>query len=170
MIRPLRQRHRAVWSLLAIALPLLFIAALSARPQPSPAFELPAGLASAWGAAPPLGADAVRDAWQQAEGWRARRLRSTGRAGDAADGEGVEVELGDVAPEPDLLVYWVDGGEGSPTELSEALASAWLLGAAPLGASRVYALPHPGGAGTVVLYSLAHRSTYGALTLPAGGD
>lgn len=181
MIRPLRRRHRAIWSLLAFALPLLFIAALTARPEPSPAVGLPEGLLQgAWGAGLALGADAVRDAWQQAEGWRARRVRPVrpasaplpvDRGVAEAVREGVEVELGDVAPEPDLLVYWMEGsveGESSPDELSTALASAWLLGAAPLGSSRVYALPRPGVEGTLVLYSLAHRSAHGALTLPAG--
>jgi hypothetical protein len=83
---------------------------------------------------------------------------------------GVEVELRDLAPAPDLLVYWIEGEEGVQGEVAQALTSAWLLGAAPLKASRLYALPRRGAAGTLVLYSLAHRSAYGALLLPAGGD
>ena len=44
MIRSLRRRHRAVWIALAIALPLLFLAALRARRAPATQ-ELPPALA-----------------------------------------------------------------------------------------------------------------------------
>jgi glucan phosphoethanolaminetransferase (alkaline phosphatase superfamily) len=44
MIRALRRRHLALWIVLAILLPVLFICALRARRQP-PVQELPAALA-----------------------------------------------------------------------------------------------------------------------------
>ena len=44
MIRALRRRHRAIWIALAVALPLLFLAALRARRAPATQ-ELPAALA-----------------------------------------------------------------------------------------------------------------------------
>jgi len=45
LIRPLRRRHRWIWTALAVLLPLLVWAALAARPARVPPQELPAALA-----------------------------------------------------------------------------------------------------------------------------
>jgi hypothetical protein len=46
VIRPLRRRHRWIWATLAALLPVLYWAALAARPVRVPPQELPAALAS----------------------------------------------------------------------------------------------------------------------------
>lgn len=47
MIRPLRRRHRWLWLGLALLLPLLYWAALAARPEGVPTQRLPAPITQA---------------------------------------------------------------------------------------------------------------------------
>jgi hypothetical protein len=158
MILRHRQRHRAVWSLLAIVLPLLYVATLRARPpRPSPG-DVP--VATRGHGSPP--ANAARGAWHEADGTRARRISGPTEAW-------LEIELRGAGRPPDLLAYWIEGPvdrRAGADELTASLAEAWLLGEAPGDDLRHYRLPSA-GEGTLLLYSLAHREIRAALYLPA---
>ena len=154
MIAPLRRRHRLMTTLLAIAVPVLYIAALAARTGQPVAGELPAALTAS------VPAEVVADLGDFFEG-PAIGLRLRG------DGARWWLELAPRAPvvRPETLVYWTPSAPGS--RLPD---DAFLLGA--LG-SRTRTFPVPDGAlgraGWLVLYSLGHQELFAAAELPAIG-
>ena len=139
MIQPLRAIHRRVFLGLALALPAVFVAALAARPKYSPPAAVAAPLPSSMLVRK---SDAL---------WQKHRIQTRLYA---LDMDVLQVVLQPNPPlrDPDLLLYW------SPADVGDQLpADAQLLGSfAPeqpfilhLGERR---------SGTLVLYSVAHRS------------
>ena len=150
MIAPLRRRHRAVTTVLAVAVPVGFVVALAARdPLPTMAADDPAleGIAverpDPWGSEEPseLSARVDRDAGQP-------RLELFGLPH---------------SPGPDGLVYLTD--EIDPDALPP---DARWIGAVDGARSQAFDLP-PGASGmrTVLVYSLAHDRVVASAALPA---
>jgi hypothetical protein len=143
MIRPLRQRHRAMVCVLGVMLPVAFAAGLAARKPVPVAATLPSGLA---GRANDFG----RVVWTKPDIWPGQRIITSLRR-DAAGSVAVELILRDLV-KPDVLVYWTAGKEAAVQGLP---GDARLLGAC----SNRAPLPIPadarGEAGRFVLYSLA---------------
>jgi hypothetical protein len=143
MIRPLRQRHRAMVCTLGALLPIAFAVGLAARKPLPVAATVPVGLA---GQANDFG----RVVWTKADIWPGQRIITRLRR-DATSSVAVELLFRDLM-KPDVLVYWAAGQETVSAGLPE---NARLLGAL---ANRA-PLPIPsdvrGEAGRFVLYSLA---------------
>jgi hypothetical protein len=147
MIRPLRQRHRPIVSLLAALLPVTLAVAVAAR-KPFPAGASFLSNSTGPGARFPAFAR-ERDDLFTATGTRVRLLRESPGAGRFA----VELLGAKDFAKPDLLVYWV---EGIPSGIARLPENARLLGAFNPPA----ALPLPpdaGRGGYLVLYSLADQ-------------
>ena len=144
MIRPLRQRHRAMISALGVLLPVAFAAGIAAR-RPVPVASVP----------PELGGK-VRDfaqvVWTKADLWPGQAIITILRR-DAADSFAAELTLRDLA-KPDVLVYWAAGRESARESLPD---NARLLGA--LAAHLPLLLPAEvrDEPGCFVLYSLANH-------------
>jgi hypothetical protein len=137
LIRALRQRHQRIFLGLAVALPLLFIAALAVRPswptQPSP------------GPAP------------STEDWTAIGGLEGGRALIEQQGtqEWLHLVRTDALVAPDVLVYWTDEAPDLDSPLPD---DAVLLGALGDVGSSTFDLPARSVSGALVLYSLGHRN------------
>ena len=150
MIRPLRQRHRAVFIALGFCLPLAFASGIAARRPIPPAASLPATLAST----PPAPADLVwkrRDLFPSAPiEVRLLREKSSGRI--AAQFSATTDFL-----KPDLLVYWAAGNPHIRESLPE---NATLLGQFD---SPALILPNEVLTvdGVLILYSLADNELVG---------
>ena len=143
MIRPLRQRHRAVVCTLGVLLPVAFAAGLAARKPVPVAATVPSELI---GGASDLGPVV----WTRSDIWKDRRILTTlrrARAGAWA----VEFTFRELA-RPDVLVYWVTGPGAIVGGLPE---NARLLGALSSGAPRSIHAAARGESGRFVLYSLA---------------
>lgn len=154
MIRRLRRTHRAVFVFLALGIPVLLtrafasrpLAPLSAPPSPSAATINASDLTATW--------------LTQLGPLRYRRVPA------AADSPG-SIALGPATAlrAPDLLVYWTS----RDAPLSTIEDGDRLLGRLN-GELPVVIVPPPAASdspGTLVLYSLAHRSVIGTLALPA---
>jgi len=143
MIRPLRQRHRAIVCTLGVLLPVVFVAGIAVR-KPVPV---------AANVAPSL-TDRAKDfgtvVWTKSDIWPGQRSTTSLRR-DAAGSVGVELMFSDLV-KPDVLVYWAAGRETAIKVLPE---NARLLAAL----SSPTPLPIPadirGEAGRLMLYSLA---------------
>jgi hypothetical protein len=145
MILPLRQLHQRVVIILGIVLPVAFAVGVGER-KPVPKIpELPAALASA-----PMKFGAVE--WRQnqffpKETIQAELLRENQDSGRYA----IQFTVSKTFLEPDLLVYWVPGGQ----IISQSLPENGIL----LGGFGPMALPLPDeamqSAGVFILYSLA---------------
>jgi len=146
MIRPLRQRHRRMISVLGVFLPVALAVGIAARkPMPTVA-SLPAQLSG-----PPQQFTALK--WERDDLFtktpmRVRLLREVPKGGRS----GIQFSVGKEFAKPDLLVYWVAAG----TKVTDTIPdNAFLLGA-PYSSA---ALPLPAEAnaasGVLVLYSLA---------------
>lgn len=156
MIAPLRARHRRAFTVLALALPALYLLALRARPdRPTMAATAlpgaaPQTAASAASGAPPvpLFPDLEIDV----------RLLAAGTV--------LELDPRAMPRAPDVLVYWrrPERGAASGGSGGDLPDDAVLLGALAPRARR-YPLPAPGG--TVLLYSLGHRTVIARAALPA---
>jgi len=160
MIRTLRLRHRRVILLLAIALPLLVAAALSAR-RPIPRMErLPDGLTGSVADVPPVGTPRVAS-------WDGGSLRATLLRGVDGAGTRVSIELLQELVRPDLLVYWSDDTdavfEGVP---DDAALLGRLAGRYPI----VFELPvqAAGSDGQLILVSPSQDEIVTSFRLPAG--
>lgn len=153
MIAPLRARHRRTVTVLALALPALYLLALRARPDP-----------------PTMAAAALPDAASPAVASDARvsALPSPLFPGLDIDARllaaGTVLELAPrVMPRaPDVLVYWRSAG-GDRDEGDALPGDAVFLG--PL-APRAARYPLPTSGGTVLLYSLGHRTVIARGALP----
>ena len=143
MIRPLRQRHRAVVCTLGVLLPVAFAAGLAARKPVPVAATVPSELIGQTSGLGPV-------VWVRSDLWTDRRVLTTLRraAAGARAGEFTFRELA----RPDVLVYWVTGPGAIAGGLPE---NARLLGVLSSGVP----LPIPAAArsetGRFGLYSLA---------------
>ena len=150
MIRPLRQRHRAMVCTLGILLPVAFAVGLVARRPVPVVASLPPGLAA-------QAEDFGQVVWTKADLWPGQSIVTTLRR-DAANSVVVELMFYDLA-KPDVLVYWAAGKERDIEGLPD---NARLLGAL----SNRTPLPIPadtrGNVGRFILYSLADHEIVGA--------
>ena len=152
MIRPLRQRHRRMITIIGVLLPIAFAAGIAAhRPAPTVA-TLPTALATTQ-----RHFEAVE--WERADLFtktpiQVRLLRESAGAGHFA----VEFSAARDFVKPDLIVYWV---AGSPNVTDTLPDNARLLGV--FNSSVALWLPPDGwpGSGVLVLYSLADQEIVG---------
>ena len=153
MIAELRRVHRFSSVTLAVAVPVVFAAAIAARPEAPVNASLPSGTrASDARAKHPL-------AWTRPD------IRA--ELALAPDGTStVSIDASTLAVEPTVLVYWLETGE-----TSEPPAAGLLLGAVRGTGPQTIALP--AGAtlrgGSVALYSLAHEEVVSTATIAAQG-
>jgi hypothetical protein len=145
MNRTLRKRHRRVFAVLGVALPIAFVVGIAAR-QPVPVMDgAPLGIA---GTASDLG----QVVWSKEDLWPGNRLITILRR-NAAGSVALELRASDLT-KPDLLVYWAEGKGGTTDKLPDKarLLGAW-VNRAPL------RIPGDlrGAAGRLVLYSLADQ-------------
>lgn len=146
MIRPLRQRHRHIFMVLGVFLPVAFAVGIAAR-KPAPlANKLPAALTATT-------QEFNNIEWQRADLFakspvQVRLLREQNRAGSFA----IALSAAKDCLKPDLLVYWVAGNSSITDTLP---GNAQLLGA--LNSSSPLVLPAGAATqtGVLILYSLA---------------
>ncbi len=141
MNAPLRRRHAALVTTLALALPVAFAAAIAKREAAPVQLELPleAQRASAVEALAPGAGTELTLETSSGQRWRARH-------------DATRIAIAQVAGAelPDLLAYWSARNGGD-----ELAPDAVLLGPVNGGSSeRTYA--RPGAGGVLVLFSLAH--------------
>ena len=145
MIRPLRQRHRLMISLLGVTLPVAFAAGLAARRPVPVAMSVPPELAV-------KASNFGNVVWTKADVWPDQRIITSLRR-DVTGSVAVEFMFHELV-KPDVLVYWAQGKETAGEGLPD---NARLLGAL---ANRT-PLPIPadvrGETGRFVLYSLAEH-------------
>lgn len=149
MNTPLRRRHAALITALALVLPMAFAAAIATRAAPAVTREL-AFEARAASAPEPLAAGAGQLALlERANGprWQARH-----------DATRITIAQLDGNEAPDLLAYWTP----HDTSGDQLPPDAVLLGPLP-GGERTFARPGAGGA--LVLFSLAHGDVVARATL-----
>ena len=167
MIRPLRARHRAIFVVLALALPVGLAGALLSRPADSAVDALPEALRA------PAVAAAGEVAWSLAGGWDGVPLDAELRV----DGGGAALVVTPLEDPrlPDLLVYWSPEGAGQ-----RALADGEALLLGRVAGSRPVSLPVAREAldrgGYLLLFSLAQGQVIASApielkgqTVPAGG-
>ncbi len=152
MIRPLRVRHRLIWTGLAVALPALYVLGLAAR-QPVPGGPIPVPLGDESPAAPAA-------AWHTREIASGRVLAMAVSPGAGARPAVLWLHQVEDWRRPDILVYWSE----TPLAPQDDLADAILLGALDGPRPRSLNLPSRRG-GHLTLYSLAHRERIGSVAL-----
>jgi hypothetical protein len=148
MILALRQRHRRIFIVLVLVLPVAFVAGLAARKSTPAVAALPVALANT-----PQQFDAIE--WERA-GLFSKSPVTVKLLRERKDSGAFAIEFAAPADflKPDLLVYWVAGNPKFSDKLPD---DALLLGAFTPGV----ALPMPAGAlsngGVLVLYSLVEQ-------------
>ena len=136
MIHSLRERHQRTFLGLAVALPLLFIAALAVRPDwPTQESPGPAPAIEAWTVIGALGGARALIEHQSTREW-------------------LHLARTDALVAPDVLVYWTEEAPGFEEPLPR---DAVLLGALGDVGTSTFDLPARGVGGALVLYSLGHR-------------
>lgn len=192
MNRPLRQRHRTLWWLLAVSLPLGMAASLRARaPQPTnaevPTLQTPAG---------DEGDEPMQLTFQRDDLWGSLPLRTSVLT--ASTRHFLELQPLRDLRRPDVLVYWLPdaslvASSGTPAVATSqdgaghvagdatsdcsaeghgVPSSARLLGGLQGRQPRRFALPTDAdlGRGAVLLYSLGHQQWLGTARLPGQSD
>ena len=146
MIRPLRQRHRRMITIIGVLLPIAFAAGIAAR-RPAPTIAtLPTALATTQ-----RHFEAVE--WERADLFtktpiQVRLLRESAGAGHFA----VEFSAARDFVKPDLIVYWVAVG----TRITDTIPDhAFLVGSFNSSAALPLPLEAGSASGVLVLYSLA---------------
>jgi hypothetical protein len=137
MIRALRERHERRFQALAVAIPLLFVAALVVRPS--------------WPTQPSPGPVPSIEAWTEVgpgSGARALIERQSTR-------EWLHLARTDDLVAPDVLVYWAEKAPDLDAPLPD---DAVLLGAFGDVGTTTFDLPARGVGGALLLYSLGHSS------------
>ena len=137
MIRALRERHERNLLALAVALPLLFLAALMVRPT--------------WPTQQSPGPPPSIDAWTEVgpgSGARALIERQSTR-------EWLHLARTEALVAPDVLVYWAERAPDLDAPLPD---DAVLLGALGDVGTTTFDLPARGVNGALLLYSLGHSS------------
>ncbi len=165
MIAPLRRRHRLMTASLAVVVPVLYVVALTARPEETTAV-LPLALS---------------------EGSTA----DSGKAGGANPGD-LDNDFGELFTDPRVVVrsrsdgttWWLELEPRQPITRPEVLVywsrsaatgrlpeDAYLIGSLAGDRARAFELPQEalGRAGTLVLYSLGHQEIVASTRLPAFG-
>lgn len=151
MNTPLRRRHAAWITALALVLPIAFAAAIAMRQAPAVARELAFEPRAAHAPEPLPAGQGELALLQRADGprWQARH-----------DATRITVAQLDGEEAPDLLAYWTPHDAGGDKLSPDAV----LLG--PLhGRERTFARPAADGA--LVLFSLAHGEVVARATLEA---
>jgi hypothetical protein len=149
MNTPLRRRHAAWITALALVLPIAFAAAIATRQAPAVARELALEPRAANSPEPLVVGQGELSLLQRANGprWQARH-----------DATRITIAQLDGAEAPDLLAYWTFHDAGGDELSSDAV----LLG--PIdGGERTFA--RPGAGGVLVLFSLAHGEVIARATL-----
>ena len=148
MIRPLRQRHRWMITIIGVLLPIAFAAGIAAR-RPAPTVAtLPTALATTQ-----RHFEAVE--WERADLFtktpiQVRLLRESAGAGHFA----VEFSAARDFVKPDLIVYWVAGNPNITNTLPE---NARLLGVFNSSVALLLPLDAASGSGELALFSLADQ-------------
>ncbi len=158
MIAPLRRRHRWTTAVLALAVPVLYVVALSGRVPEPVAEALPSALAGD----SPAG-EVVNEYGALFTGQAiAVRLRGGGSSW------WIELEPREPVTRPEVLVYWTPQTTAAADRLPP---DAFLLGALAGRRPQAFAVPSAalGGAGRLVLYSLGHQEVVASAPLPAIG-
>lgn len=151
MNAPLRRRHAAWITALALVLPIAFAAAIATRQVPAVARELAFEPRAANSPEPLVAGQGELTLLQRADGprWKARH-----------DATRITIEQLDGNEAPDLLAYWTPHATSGDKLSPDAV----LLG--PLhGGERTFARPAADGA--LVLFSLAHGEVVARATLEA---
>ncbi len=158
MIRPLRTRHRVMVTVLAVTLPVLFVAGLLARKPPVEMEALPEALQPFSETYPTLLAE-TPDLWGELA--IITRLHANG-----APASRLAVELHPEADlkTPDVLVYW---HTDTPPAEGVVPDGAYLLGTLAGTRTRRFSLPDTAlhTDGHLILYSLAHQQTIATVML-----
>ncbi|MCP3957651.1 MAG: hypothetical protein GY719_07330 [bacterium] len=159
MIAPLRRRHRWMTVTLALAVPVLYVAALAVRPDEPAPRELPATLAGA-GSRPGQPVTELGDLFADP-----RIAVTTSRGGGHW---WLWFEPAAPVTRPETLVYWAPS---APDLASGVPDDAYLLGTLAGSRRRAFALPASvwGRAGWLVLYSLGHQEAFATAELPPVG-
>jgi hypothetical protein len=148
MIRALRQRHRRMVTVIGVLLPVAFAAGIGARKPAPTVASLPTALART-----SQHLEAVE--WERADLFtktpiQVRLLRESAGAGHFA----VEFSAAKDFVKPDLIVYWVTGGQNITNALPE---NARLLGTFNSSMALSLSPDAAQGSGVLVLYSLADQ-------------
>lgn len=154
MIRPLREWHRRVASLLALTLPVGYVILLAYRAPAEPdAIPVPADV----GGRVPAGPAFELLAKPRVEG------RLLGARGDWSP-DALQITPSGDPGIPDLLAYW----STAPGDGNELPPGATFLGALRGSRDQVFPLPAPGVTQGVhvILFSLAHGEIVAAVPLP----
>ena len=151
MIRPLRTRHRVMVTVLAVTLPVLFVAGLLVRKPPAEMEAIPEALQPSSATYSTLLSE-TPDLWGELA--IVTRLHADG---DPASRLAVELHPEAYIKTPDVLVYW----HTEATAEDVVPDGAYLLGALAGAQARRFALPDTALAtdGHLILYSLAHQQT-----------
>lgn len=146
MILALRQRHRRIFAVLGIVLPLAYAAGVAARKPVPEASSFPAPLA---GSSP----DFTTVVWTRADLFAKAPVQVRLRRGHGNALVAVELLAPPGFVRPDLMVYWLAAGA---TAIDTVPDNAVLLGAFR---SPALALPAAASAqsGSLILYSLANN-------------
>jgi hypothetical protein len=156
MIRSHRNAHRAVFAVLAVAIPVLLLAGIELRPTVPPVSEdedlfIDAGFAPAQvGEEIEVGIDGLRFALAGLDDARAVSIRPL-----------------EVIAKPDLLVYWTAraAGDGAGDDLADRLDDATLVGSLSGRSRRVLRLPEGADGGSLLVYSLGYGDLLADLPL-----
>lgn len=159
MIQRLRRRHRNLFVILSVILPVLFLAALATRPSAPRTQEIPPFLVNETPAFP-------RVLFEKSNLWSGHDLL-TRVCTDQMPPQRLAVELQPrrAFSKPDILVYWHEPATTSGNQLPE---NAYLLGALTAKQLRRFVLPEPARLvdGKLILYSLAHHQIVATTMLP----
>jgi len=158
VIRPHRRRHFWIFTILAVILPLVLVAAIGVRGQAPIANRVPQVLDE-----PSL------RRWTTVSGAEAQvnpRIHLRLLASDPVRSRlGIELTLTQALREPDVAVYWTASTGAAPDQLPR---DAVLLGT--IGKTGPRRLPLPPRAteilGSLILYSVAHRAVLDVMTIP----
>lgn len=158
MIQPLRQRHYQLMRIMAVGLPLLFLAGLAARHAPLPQ-QVPALLINEIPAFPKM-------LLERDNLWPGQSIMTRVSA-DRIPPQRLVIELQprrDLIA-PDVLVYWCEASVPVTKQLPE---TAHLLGGLSGKHLRRFALPPAAlsADGKMMLYSLAHQQIVATAILP----
>ena len=152
MIRPLRTRHRVMVTVLAVTLPILFVAGLLARKPPAEMETIPEALRPFSETSPTLLAE-TPDLWGELA--IVTRLHADA---DSASRLAVELHPETYLKAPDVLVYWHTDAPPADGVIPDG---AYLLGSLSGAQARRFALPDTALTtdGHLILFSLAHQQT-----------
>lgn len=159
MIQHLRQRHRNLIVILAVILPVSFLAGLATRSSAPQRQDIPPFLINELPAFP-------RVLFENGNLWGGHNILTRVCADDMPPQRLiVELQPQDELVKPDILVYWHEPATDSGNQLPE---NAYLLGALTGKQLRRFALPEAARMveGKLVLFSLAHQQIVATALLP----